>query len=99
MERRHWNHGFASAHDFPKFVKVGAEVEHELRKVGTGLGHDPLCKARKYISRRETTGNIMPMRIDSKRAGCLSMNYNSENPEQGAASAFVWREEAFGESA
>src|SRR5579872_7182285 len=27
----------ASAHDFPKFVKVGAEVEHELRKVGTGM--------------------------------------------------------------
>jgi phosphatidylethanolamine/phosphatidyl-N-methylethanolamine N-methyltransferase len=26
---------FASAHDFPKFVKVGAGVEYELRKVGT----------------------------------------------------------------
>jgi len=26
---------FASAHDFPKFVKVGAAMEHELRKVGT----------------------------------------------------------------
>jgi hypothetical protein len=26
---------FASAHDFPKFVKVGAEMEYELRKVGT----------------------------------------------------------------
>ena len=25
----------ASAHDFPKFVKVGAATEHELRKVGT----------------------------------------------------------------
>src|SRR6516225_6541127 len=26
---------FASAHDFPKFVRVGAAMEHELRKVGT----------------------------------------------------------------
>jgi phosphatidylethanolamine/phosphatidyl-N-methylethanolamine N-methyltransferase len=26
---------FASAHDFPKFVKVGAGMEYELRKVGT----------------------------------------------------------------
>src|SRR6516165_7881952 len=26
---------FASAHDFPKFVKAGAAMEHELRKVGT----------------------------------------------------------------
>jgi hypothetical protein len=26
---------FASAHDFPKFVTVGAAMEHELRKVGT----------------------------------------------------------------
>ena len=26
---------FASAHDFPKFVKVDAAMEHELRKVGT----------------------------------------------------------------
>ncbi len=25
---------FASAHDFPKFVNGGAEVMHELRKVG-----------------------------------------------------------------
>src|SRR6185437_10698771 len=28
---------FASAHDFPKFVKVGAAMEHELRKVGTSV--------------------------------------------------------------
>ena len=28
---------FASAHDFPKFVTVGAAMEHELRKVGTGV--------------------------------------------------------------
>jgi hypothetical protein len=26
---------FASAHNFPKFVKGAAEGEHELRKVGT----------------------------------------------------------------
>jgi len=26
---------FASAHDFPKFVKVGDAMYHELRKVGT----------------------------------------------------------------
>ena len=26
---------FASAHNFPKFVKVGAAIAHELRKVGT----------------------------------------------------------------
>ena len=29
--------GFARAHDFPKFAKVGAEKEHELRKVGTSV--------------------------------------------------------------
>src|SRR5579872_7133462 len=29
------NYGFASVHDFPKFVKGGAEGAHELRKVGT----------------------------------------------------------------
>ena len=29
--------GFASAHDFPKFVRVAAEAVHELRKVGTSL--------------------------------------------------------------
>jgi hypothetical protein len=28
---------FASAHDFPKFVKVDAAMEHELRKVGTSV--------------------------------------------------------------
>src|SRR5882724_3801776 len=28
---------FSSAHDFPKFVKVSAATEHELRKVGTSL--------------------------------------------------------------
>jgi hypothetical protein len=38
MKQRHWNHGFASAHDFWKFVKVGTEVQHELRKVGTSPG-------------------------------------------------------------
>ena len=27
---------FASAHDFPKFVKGGAETGYELRKVGAG---------------------------------------------------------------
>jgi hypothetical protein len=27
---------FAGAHDIPKFVEVGAAMEHELRKVGTG---------------------------------------------------------------
>src|SRR5579859_8130939 len=26
---------FSSAHNFPKFVKAGAAMEHELRKVGT----------------------------------------------------------------
>jgi hypothetical protein len=29
---RHWNHSFAGAHDFPKFVNGGAAMEHELRK-------------------------------------------------------------------
>jgi hypothetical protein len=28
---------FASAHDFPKFVKVGAAMSHQLRKVGTSV--------------------------------------------------------------
>ena len=35
MEKRHWNQRFASAHNFPKFVKGGAEMVYELRKVGT----------------------------------------------------------------
>ena len=30
---------FAGAHGFPKFVKVGAAMEHELRKVGTRGSH------------------------------------------------------------
>jgi hypothetical protein len=34
---RHWNQSFAGANDFPKFVKDGAAMGHELRKVGTGL--------------------------------------------------------------
>src|SRR5581483_4802794 len=33
--KRHWNHGFAGAHDCPKFVNGSAAMEHELRKVGT----------------------------------------------------------------
>jgi hypothetical protein len=36
IEKRHWNHKFASARNFPKFVKVHAAREHELRKAGTG---------------------------------------------------------------
>jgi hypothetical protein len=36
IEKRHWNHKFASARDFPKFVKVCAARHHELRKAGTG---------------------------------------------------------------
>src|ERR1700749_3009128 len=35
IEKRYSNHRFASAHDFPKFVKVFAAMNHELRKVGT----------------------------------------------------------------
>ena len=35
MEKRHQNRKFASAHRFSKFVKGGAAVEYELRKVGT----------------------------------------------------------------
>src|ERR1700744_3884093 len=35
--KRHYNHRFASAHNFPKFVKVLAAMDHELRKVGTGM--------------------------------------------------------------
>jgi hypothetical protein len=31
---------FAGADDFPKFVKVGAAREHELRKMGTGASRD-----------------------------------------------------------
>jgi hypothetical protein len=51
---------FASAHDFPKFVKGGAEVWHELRKVGTSAAHlrflhharqHAACEARRTISR------------------------------------------------
>jgi len=48
---------FASAHDFPKFVKVGAAMEHELRKVGTShagsrfleLKTGPLGKGHPFI--------------------------------------------------
>ena len=35
MDKGHWNHNFGSAHNFPRFVEVGAAMEHELRKVGT----------------------------------------------------------------
>jgi hypothetical protein len=33
IEKRHWNHKFASAHNFLKFVKVRAVMAHDLRKV------------------------------------------------------------------
>ena len=33
--KRYWNHRFAGAHDFPKFVNGRAAMEHELRKAGT----------------------------------------------------------------
>ena len=36
---------FASAHDFPKFVAVGAAMEHELRKVGTSHFIDVMDRA------------------------------------------------------
>jgi hypothetical protein len=36
IEERNWNHKFASARDFPKFVKACAARDHELRKAGTG---------------------------------------------------------------
>ena len=32
---------FASAHNFPKFVKVAVECGYELRKVGTSNIHVP----------------------------------------------------------
>src|ERR1700749_4068918 len=35
--KRHWNHGLAGAHAFPKFVQGRAAREHDLRKVGTGF--------------------------------------------------------------
>jgi TRAP-type mannitol/chloroaromatic compound transport system permease large subunit len=42
---------FASAHDFPKFVKAGAAMEHELRKVGTRLPERaPLTAAQGLIA-------------------------------------------------
>src|SRR5581483_5231064 len=49
--KRHWNHGFASAHDFPKFVNGSAAMEHELRKVGTCQGFEHFLKPA-----RPTTG-------------------------------------------
>jgi hypothetical protein len=33
IEKRHWNHKFASAHNFLKFVKVRVVMAHDLRKV------------------------------------------------------------------
>ena len=42
---------FAGAHDFPKFVMVGAAMEHELRKVGTSLPERaPLSAAQGWIA-------------------------------------------------
>ena len=35
IEKRHQNHKFTSAPNFSKFVKWGAEMVYELRKVGT----------------------------------------------------------------
>jgi hypothetical protein len=34
----------ASAHDFPKFMKMRTAAEHELRKVGTGRKRNALMK-------------------------------------------------------
>ena len=50
MAKRHWKHNFASAHDFPKFVKAGAAMEHELRKVGTSS-----CGAVDRVDNKPTT--------------------------------------------
>jgi len=38
--KRYQINKFASAHDLPKFVKAGAVMEHELRKVGTSRNHE-----------------------------------------------------------
>ena len=46
---------FASARDFPKFVKVGAAMEPELRKVGTRAAERKIFIAQVSIS--DATGS------------------------------------------
>src|SRR3981189_1887624 len=50
---------------------------HEKAAFGIGIfGHVPVFR---FGRERRAFGNIVPTRIDSKRTGWLSMNYNSEN--------------------
>src|SRR5207302_8822145 len=63
----------------------GADALAELlKKAGFGIamfGHVPSSV---LAAKATCFGNIMPERIDSKRAQCLSMNYNSENSGEDA---------------
>src|SRR3974377_2003279 len=51
---------FARAHDFPKFVKVGAAMEHKLRKVGTSSTKRRIFIAQVSIFKNYRVGGDVP---------------------------------------
>ena len=53
---------FSSAHDFPKFVKVGAAMEHELRKVALARRMTSCCL--------KGNGSAEFRRFEAMRAAC-----------------------------
>ena len=59
MEKRHWNHGFAGAHDFPKFVKGGCR--DGARTSESGYQGHPLQDASLWHSEAEMKGRLRGM--------------------------------------
>ena len=77
----------------------GADTLAELlEKAGFGIeifGHVP-CRC--FGCGGDRLGNIMPTRIDSKRAQCLSMNYNSKSGEGRRDTLWLWERGMSGSS-
>src|SRR5512142_1741717 len=87
---------FASAHDVPKFAKVGAGMEYELRKVGTSSDmplqtsaralKSPLCLddevrfLRSWIEKPLHMGAVMPSGKLLARTMAQYVEVDSEGP-------------------
>jgi len=85
----------AGAHDFPKFVKVGAAREHELWKAGTGASRD--AGLRTVVTARSGQKRIAPM-VEPKLEVPAELRDLAEKTIEQAERAFGMFFEAAGKS-
>jgi len=85
----------AGAHDFPKFVKVGAPREHALQKAGTGASRD--AGLRTVVTVRPGQKRIAPM-VEPKLEVPAELRDLAEKTIEQAERAFGMFFEAAGKS-